>query len=95
MDIAILVSVMNSKDSHKTQVQPVKAVGTRAQILRDLLNVTWLMLTPTVVGIIIGAAIDKWLNVAPVGFLLGAVLGFSFGIYAIMKLLARVKGAKL
>jgi len=86
---------MNSKSRHKTQVQPAKPKSMRAQIVRDLLNVTWIMFTPTIVGLVIGAFIDKWLGISPVGFLIGSLLGFLFGIYSVMKLLARVKGANL
>lgn len=86
---------MNPESRHKTHVQPAKARGARVQIVRDLLNVTWMMLTPTVLGILFGVLIDKWLTVSPVGFLLGALIGFSFGIYMVVKLLQRVKGANL
>lgn len=76
-------------DGHK---EVTKSFKSRA--VSDFLNVTWRMTIPTVLGIAVGMGIDGALGSSPVGFLVGAVLGFFAGIYMALKLLKSVGATK-
>lgn len=60
-------------------------------VVRDLLNVTWRMLIPTLLGVAAGYWLGDMLGNKTIGFLVGAVLGFAAGVYLALRLLNAVK----
>lgn len=65
----------------------------RATIIKDLINVTWRMLVPTMIGLFAGMYIDGLINTSPAGFLLGSLLGFVAGIWLALKVLQSAREA--
>ncbi len=63
----------------------------RATIIRDLINVTWRMLLPTMVGLFGGMYLDTLLGSSPAGFLIGSALGFVFGVWLALKVLKQAR----
>ncbi|MFZ2494158.1 MAG: AtpZ/AtpI family protein [Candidatus Saccharimonadales bacterium] len=76
------------------QTGPAK-IASRAQlraiIVKDLLNVTWRMLVPTMLGLFGGMYIDSILHSSPVGFLLGSASGFVAGVLLALRVLKRAQ----
>lgn len=62
----------------------------RGQIVGDLVDVTWRMLVPTLIGLLAGYGVDSLAGTKPAGFLVGAVIGFAAGIYMAIRLLNQV-----
>ena len=63
----------------------------RAVIVKDLLNITWRMLVPTMFGLFAGMYIDTLLGSSPVGFLLGSAIGFLAGIMLALRVLKKAQ----
>ena len=81
---------MKTDGDKKNILSDVRTSDIRSTIVSDLVNVTWRMTVPTVLGIAIGMGADKLFNSSPAGFLVGAIIGFSLGIYLAIKLLKEV-----
>ncbi|MFZ1811922.1 MAG: AtpZ/AtpI family protein [Candidatus Saccharimonadales bacterium] len=81
-------------DGHDTgHVADGQRTSLRRVVVRDLLTVTWRMLIPTMIGLFGGMYIDTLVGSSPVGFLVGASVGFVCGILLALRVLAAVKGA--
>lgn len=74
--------------------KPGRTTSVRQTVVTDFLNVTWRMLTPTVLAIAIGYWLDKWLNTSPLFFLAGAIVGFSAGVYMGVRVINASKDIK-
>jgi uncharacterized membrane protein YfcA len=81
---------MKTETDKKAVISGGNMSGIGAMALSDLLNVTWRMTTPTILGIVAGYGIGALLGYRTAGFLVGAVLGFVTGLYMAYRLLSRV-----
>ena len=82
---------MKPESLKTTHVKDVEARDDRFFVVRDLINVTWRMLTPTILGVASGAGIDAWLGSSPIGFLVGSLVGFVVGVLLAIRLINRVR----
>ena len=82
---------MKSEGSKTTPVKSVEAKNDRFFVVRDLVNVTWRMLTPTILGIVVGMVADSLLRTAPIGFVVGAFAGLVIGIMLTIRVIKRVR----
>lgn len=60
-------------------------------IVRDLLNITWRMLVPTLAGLFLGVGVDALFHSSPFGFLIGALVGFVAGLVLALRLLHKAE----
>lgn len=78
--------------------RPDKTTGPTASVRRvligDFFSVTWRMVVPTVLGLAIGYWADRMLGSSPLCFLIGATLGFAFGIYLAVRLINATKESR-
>ncbi len=63
----------------------------RATIIKDLLNITWRMLVPTMLGLFGGMYIDTLAGSSPAGFLIGSALGFMVGVLLALRVLKQAQ----
>lgn len=82
---------MKTETEKKTILSAGHTTGLGTVVVRDLLNVTWRMLTPTLLGVATGYWLGDMMGNKTAGFLIGAVLGFAAGVYLALRLLKAVK----
>lgn len=82
---------MKTETDKKSFLSAGHTSGPGSVIVRDLLNVTWRMLTPTLLGIAAGYWLGDMFGNKTAGFLAGAVLGFGTGVLLALRLLNAVK----
>lgn len=78
---------MKTETDNKAVVSDGRTQGVGAMALRDLINITWRMAVPTILGLLLGVFIGEMVGYKAAGFLIGAVLGFGVGLYLAVKLL--------
>ena len=81
---------MKTDTDNKNVLSGAHAKGMRATAIVDLINVTWRMTVPTVLGVALGMGADKIFGSSPIGFLVGAVAGFGLGVFLAVRLLKKV-----
>lgn len=82
---------MKTETEKKTILSAGRASGMGMVVVRDIANVTWRMLTPTLAGIALGYWLGSLVGQTTAGFLTGAVIGFAVGMYFALRLLNEVK----
>lgn len=85
---------MKTETNKKKKISGARTTSVGATAVSDLVNVTWRMTVPTVLGVFIGMGTDRLLATSPIGFLIGAVLGFGAGIYLALKLVKEAAEAE-
>jgi len=83
---------MKTDTDNKAVLSDGRAAGVVSVVVSDVLNVTWRMAVPTVIGIAVGYFVGQQLGHQTVGFLTGAVIGFATGLYMALRLLNAVRG---
>lgn len=78
---------MTSKSHAIKSASPGEHRAIRGVIVRDLLNITWRMLVPTLLGLFLGMGFDTLVHSSPFGFLAGALVGFIVGLVLALRLL--------
>lgn len=82
---------MTSQETDTDRATKRERRSIRGVIARDLLNTTWRMLAPTLIGLFVGMGIDSLLHSSPFGFLIGALVGFVVGIVLALRLLHKAE----
>ncbi|MBC7746883.1 AtpZ/AtpI family protein [Pedobacter sp.] len=85
---------MKTETDKKKILSGAHATGIGATAVRDLVNVTWRMTVPTVLGVFIGMGVDSLFSSSPAGFLVGAVVGFVAGVYLALRLIKQASEAE-
>lgn len=78
---------MKTEQPRRQTVSRVDSSKIRKAVLGDIVNVTWRLAVPTVVGLFAGMGIDALATSSPIGFLVGATGGFIIGLALCIRLL--------
>lgn len=88
---SIIEAVMTSQGTDSPRAMHLERRSIRRVIVRDLLNTTWRMLVPTLIGLFLGMGLDHLLASTPFGFLIGALIGFIVGLVLALRLLHKAE----
>lgn len=78
---------MKTEQPRRQTVSRVDSSGIRKTVFGDIINVTWRLAVPTLIGLFAGMGVDALATSSPVGFLVGAAGGFIVGLALCIRLI--------